>query len=57
MAAYQAILYHVTFLANILYRHHGEIVTLLCIAHELMDSLGHLGYELARLMLLMGEGM
>ena len=45
-----------TFLADILYSHHGEIITLLCIAHELMDSLGHLGYELARLMLLMGEG-
>ena len=39
-----------------MYSHHGQVVALLGIAHELMDSIGHTGYQLVGILLLIGQG-
>ena len=44
-------------LFDILYAHHGQIVALFCIAHELVDGIGHQGDELVGLLLLLGESL
>ena len=42
---------------DILYGHHGQVVALFCIAHKLVDGIGHPGDELAGLLLLLGESL
>ena len=47
--------FDIALLANVLNGHHGEVVALVGIAHELVDSLGHPGDELSGLLLLITE--
>ena len=47
--------FHVTLQPDILYGHHSQVVALFSVAHELMDSFGHLGNNLAGFLLLVGQ--
>ena len=49
--------FNVALLSDILDGHHGQVVTLFGITHKLVDGLGHLGNELARLLLLLGKSL
>lgn len=47
----------ITLLLYVLYGHHRQVITLLSIAHKLMDGLCHQTDKLLRLLLLLGESL